>query len=124
MAQNWDIDPATGDYLQTGGAPIETDSLRVPAYYRLKIKAGKWMYAPNDAYGSTFNEIKKRQTGRDSSRVENAAAVALQPILDDGRAVSITIESLSANRNTVSLRAYIERQRGVVDQLEIPSLGV
>lgn len=124
MAQNWNIDPATGDYVLVGGAPEETDSLTVPAYFRLKISVNQWLYAPDTNYGSRFSQIKKRPTGRDTNKIENAAAVALQPILDDGRAVSITVDTTQANRTSVSLKAVIERQRGVFDQLEIPSLGV
>lgn len=124
MAQNWMIDPVTGDYVQENGAPVETDSLMVPAYFRLKIKRDGWMYAPDANYGSIFNRIKKNPTGGDTSKIENAGAVALQPILDDGRAVSITVETTFAARNSVGLDIKIERQRGVFDQLEIPALGV
>ena len=124
MAQNWDIDPKNGDYLLQGGSPIETDSLKVPAYYRLKISAGSWLYAPSNTFGSTFNLIKRQPTGRDANKVENAAAVALQPILDDGRAVSIAIDTVRATRGAVGLTVKIQRQRGVFDQLELPSVGV
>lgn len=124
MAQNWNIDPVSGDYVLVGGAPEQTDSLNIPAYFRLKIGVDTWLYAPDSNYGSRFSAIKKRPTGRDTSKIENAAAVALQPIVDDGRALSITVETTGANRNNVSLRAIIERQRGVFDQLDIPSLGV
>ena len=124
MSQNWNIDPARKDYVLVGGSPEQTDSLTVPAYFRLRITVGQWLYAPDSNYGSRFAEIKKRPTGRDTSKIENAASVALQPILDDGRAVSITVETNSANRSSVGLKTVIERQRGVFDQLEIPSLGV
>lgn len=124
MAQNWNIDPVTGDYVLVGGAPEQTDSLTIPAYIRLKTTVGQWLYAPDTKYGSRFALIKKRPTGRDTNKVENAAAVALQPILDDGRAVSITVDTTSANRTSVGLKVLIEKQRGVFDQLDIPSLGV
>lgn len=124
MAQNWNLNPATGDYVMNGGAPEQTDSLKIPAYVRLKVTVGQWLYAPDSNYGSRFKQIKKRPTGRDTAKVENAAAVALQPILDDGRALSITVETTSSNRSSVGLSTVIERQRGVFDQLEIPSLGV
>jgi len=124
MAQNWNLNPATGDYVMSGGSPEETDSLKIPAYIRMKVTVNQWLYAPDSSYGSRFSQIKKRPTGRDASRIENAAAVALQPILDDGRALSITVETTSSNRTSVGLKTAIERQRGVFDQLEIPSLGV
>ena len=80
------------------------------------------MYAPDTNYGSTFNRIKKNPTGGDTNKIENAGSVALQPILDDGRAVSITVDTIFAARNGVGLDIKIEKQRGVFDQLEIPSL--
>ena len=50
MNTGWDIDPVTGDYKMVGGAPSNTSSLTLPAYYRLKISRQQWMYAPNDKY--------------------------------------------------------------------------
>lgn len=122
--QNWNMNPVTGDYVMVGGSPQETDSLAIPAYIRLKTTVNKWMYAPDTSYGSGFANIKKRPTTRDTSKIENTAAVALQPILDDGRASSITVDTTSANRTSVGLSVKIEKQQGVIDQLEIPSLGV
>lgn len=34
MGQNWEIDPVTKDYVMKGGAPVNTDSLTIPAYIR------------------------------------------------------------------------------------------
>jgi len=122
MAQNWMVNPKTGDYEMENGAPLQTDSLVVPAYYRLKIARDGWMYAPDRNYGSTFNQIKKNPSGGDTTKIENTGSVALQPILDDGRAISITVETILAARNSVGLDIVIQRQRGVFDQLEIPAL--
>lgn len=122
--QSWDLDEKTGDYKMSGGAPVETDSLRVPAYLRLKIRRQGWMYAPDTAYGSDFWQIKKRQSTRDSTSIENAAARALQPIANDGRASSFTIDTDAVARNGVGLKIKIVEASGELDQLNLQSLGV
>lgn len=124
MAQNWLIDPTTRDYVMEDGAPVETDSLLVPAFHRLRIQQGSWMYQPDDRYGSRFSVFKKRETGGDMSDIENVALIALQPILDDGRASQIGVEATSATRHTVGLKAVVIKARGTFDQFEIPSLGI
>ena len=125
MAQNWNIDPMTKDYVMIGGAPEETDSLTVPAYFRLKITAGQWLYAPDPrTYGSRFSSIKKRPTGSDATLIESTAKAALQPIIDDGRAVGTVIKTTFSNRHAVGISVEIEKQQGVIDQLEIPSIGI
>lgn len=124
MSQHWDLDPKTGDYLLAGGSPIQVDSLRVPAYYRLKVRRNTWLYAPNDKYGSDFHLIKKRITGKDTSSIEGVAARALQPIADDGRAARLDISAVEATRHGVGLSVKILEQNGRLDQLSLPGLGV
>jgi phage gp46-like protein len=124
MAQNWDIDPKTGDYVMEGGAPKQTDSLKIAAYVRLKTPRTQWLYAPNTRYGSDFYLLQKRQTTRDASQVEAVAANALQPIADDGRARSIEVEAVVATRHGVGLETRIEEANGRIDNLLLPSLGV
>lgn len=123
MAQNWDIDEKTGDYLQVGGAPVETDSLRVPAYIRLKTKRTQWLYAPNENYGSDFYRLQKRQTNRDTSVVENIAARGLQPLLDDGRAQRIDIDFDAVTRNAVGIKTKIVSASGKAEELNLNPLG-
>lgn len=124
MAQNWEIDPKTGDYVMEGGAPKQTDSLRIPAYVRLKTPRTQWLYAPDERYGSDFYTIKKRQTTRDASQIETVAANALQPIADDGRARSIEVEATQVARHGVGLETKIVEASGRLDNLSLPSLGV
>lgn len=123
MAQNWDLDEKTGDYVMKGGAPVETDSLRVPAYNRLKIKRTQWMYAPSENYGSDFYRLKKRQTNTDTTAVENIAARGLQPILDDARAQRIDIDFDSVARNGVGLKIKIVSSQGKSEELKLNPLG-
>jgi phage gp46-like protein len=122
--QNWNIDPNKKDYVLERGSPQQTDSLTIPAYIRLKTRRGSYMYAPDDRFGSEFHLQKKRRTSVDNSSVEDLAAAAVQPIVDDGRASEILIEAEVKNRNNVSFTTKIIDQEGSVDTLEIKSLGV
>lgn len=106
------------------GSPKQTDSLRVPAYVRLKTPRNQWMYAPDESYGSDFHNLKKRQTTRDASQIETVAANALQPIADDGRARSIEVEATQVARHGVGLETKIAEASGRLDNLLLPSLGV
>lgn len=124
MTQYWDLNPVTGDYLQVGGLPVETDSLRVPAYYRLKVKRKKWLYAPNDLYGSDFHLINRRQTNSDGSLVEDTGGKALQPLLDDGRAQIIDVETAAVARHGIGINVKIISAAGRQDELNLLPLGV
>lgn len=124
MAQNWDLDPKNGDYIMEDGAPKQTDSLRIPAYVRLKTPRTRWLYAPDDRFGSDFYLLQKRQTTRDASQVETVAVNALQPIADDGRARSIEVDAVQVARHGVGLETKIVEASGRLDNLLLPSLGV
>jgi len=123
MAQNWDINERTGDYVMRGGAPLQTDSLRIPAYNRLKVKRTQWMYAPDVNYGSDFFRLKKRQTNTDTSAVENIAARGLQPLADDQRAQRIDIDFDAVARNGVGLKIKIVSAQGTAEELNLNPLG-
>ena len=72
MAQYWSLDPATGDYVLNGGAPVQITNLQIPAYYRWKIKRTRWLYAPNNKYGSDFFMLKKNiSSDNEITRVED-----------------------------------------------------
>lgn len=122
--QNWDLNEKTGDYLMSGGSPVQTDSLRIPAYMRLKIRKGGWLYAPDTKYGSDFWLVQKRQTSRDTSSIENAAARALQPIVNDGRASRIDVDNDAVSRNGVGLKCNLYTASGHQEQLNLQGIGV
>lgn len=124
MAQNWDIDPKKRDYLTASGAPVETDSLRVPAYFRLKIKRTKWLYAPDDKYGSDYYTLNKIPPNNAAQIIENVGAAALQPMANDGRASSINVQADQISRNGVSLTTTIIDASGQAEVVTFPSLGV
>lgn len=124
MAQTWLIDPKSGDYQLSGGRPVQTDSLEVAAYIRLKTPRTKWLYAPDTKYGSDFYLVKKRNTTNDSSALETVAATALQPIADDGRAVEITINTTQVARHGLALDVQLVRNNDKIDNLVLTGLGV
>jgi len=87
---SWTFDPQKGDYIITNGSPTKDTSLLFAAYVRLKVLREKWMYAPDNSYGSEFGNLKKRS--RDSRFLsQSLAESALKPLIDDGRAKSITV---------------------------------
>ena len=79
------IDPTTGDY--TGDS---SDSLANAVYLRLMTPLGSWWADPT--LGSLLHTLRRE---KDVSRVQQLAVQysrqALQPIIDDGRAQSISV---------------------------------
>lgn len=126
MSESWDINPMTKDYLQKDGSPVPTESLTVPAFYRLVIGRGRWLYAPDDKYGSDFYLIKKRFNGGDLSGLQNIGEKALQPIVDDGRASAVDIipdPAQQGSRYNSFLKVQITDSQGKVENLNLPPIG-
>lgn len=123
MNQGWKINPNSGDYIMEGGAPANTESLQLPAYYRLKINRNRWLYAPDNNYGSDLYLIRKNQTTKDASFVESVMARALQPIVNDGRARTIDVTATVRARHAVGLETKIEDAQGKVETLTLKGLG-
>ena len=122
--QGWLINPLTGDYVLNGGAPTQTNSLQLPAYYRLKIKRKKWMYAPSDDYGSDYYTVVKRPASNSNSLLETIGANALQPIVDDGRASSIEVQVVENVRHGSGLQVTITDSSGQVEVQTFKGVGV
>lgn len=118
--KNWDINPITGDYVMVGGAPTQTKSLKIPAYIRLKVKRGLWLYAPDAQYGSDYHLIK-HQTN--NNIIETTGISALQPLVDDGRASNITVETTDARRGGVALKTRIVDAQGEPEDIIFRPIG-
>lgn len=121
---DWKIDPVKKDYVMEKGSPVQTTSLTAPAYIRLKAPRRKWMYAPDDNYGSDLKLVKRRHSTDGTSVVEDLAAKALQPIADDGRASEINIKTTVASRNATGLEIQILDAQGNPETLKLPQIGV
>ena len=87
---SWLINPTTRDYVLEKGSPVKDKSLQFPAYARLRIGRGTWLYAPDADYGNDLHLIT-RQTKASPVLIENVMARALQPMIDDGRANTVEI---------------------------------
>lgn len=122
--QGWNINPTTGDYALEDGAPVETNSLQLPAYYRLKIKRGKWLYAPDNDYGCDFYTVVKRPLDNANTLLENIGAAALQPLITDGRASRIEMTVDAQNRYGVGLQCKIVDASGQVETQTFKGLGL
>lgn len=123
---SWMVNPATGDYVMEKGAPVPTESLKVPAYYRLASKRGTWLYAPNDQWGSDFHLQRKRFNGGDLSPLQNMGERALQPLIDDGRAADIAVgfdPNAQASRNNAALKVSILDAQGEIESFNFPRIG-
>lgn len=114
---SWKIDPSTGDYVIANGEPIHDNSLLFPAYARLKIGRNKWMYAPDNKYGSKFDLIKKRTTSTPQI-MEQIAQDALAPLTADSRAKKINVSVSFAFRHAQSLIIKILEQNGTTNNIE------
>lgn len=126
---SWTLDPTTGDYkMGANGAPIPTDDLRIPAYYRIRGHRGKWIYAPNNQWGSDLYLTRKRFASNDISGIASVINNALQPMVDDGRAISVSTDVSSSinfnSRSDVALDVDITDAQGKVQSLNLPPLGV
>lgn len=115
--QSWKVNPESGDYLLDKGRPVETNSLQMPAYFRLRTRRREWLYAPDDKYGSDFHTVTRNQTQNGPTFIEALAEQALQPVVDDGRASEIEITGKLESRSNVSLEVAITDSSGKIERL-------
>lgn len=81
------IDPYSGEYTQK-----RIDHLGNAVYFRLQTPLGSWW--ADTSFGSRLHELaREKDVPRIHILAEQYAAQALQPLLDDGRARSITVTS-------------------------------
>lgn len=122
--ESWKIDPRTGDYVMENGVPVPETSLRNPGFYRLKVKRTQWLYAPDSKYGSDYWTVKKRFNVIEANPLADIGEKALQPLVDDGRAQSVTVTPrASAGRNDAQLDATIVDANGEVENLNLPPVN-
>lgn len=90
------IDPTTGDYQRAinAGGELTRDpaaGLVNAAYLRLMTPLGSWW--GNAQLGSRLHELERaKDLARVATVAKQYAEQALQPLLDDGRAASISVE--------------------------------
>lgn len=103
------INPHTKDYVvdQKTGKPQEDTGLRTPAYFRLTIPRQRWLYAPDNQYGSDFFELKKNITSSFGSRVTDVATRALRQFIQETRALDVEVELVERSRHGAGLNIRI-----------------
>jgi len=107
---NWLVDSKTGDYQMLAGNPVQDDSLVTVAYLLLKTPRTKWMYAPDVTYGSDYYSLHIRV--KDYSALIEAGQRALQPLLDSGRAKSVSVDLTNSARGGAELKISIVDNSG------------
>lgn len=95
----WNRNPKNGDYVVVNGSPESTNDLKVPAYMRLKTGRGKWLYAKSKSFGSMIGDVKKLPARKNEAVLERLTEQALQPMIDDGRAQSVTVHMVDGDRD-------------------------
>jgi phage gp46-like protein len=119
---SWLIDPRTGDYDIANGDPQRDETLRFPAYVRLRLASGSWLYAPDASYGSVFGTVKKRTTNS-ITLLSQIAEAALAPLIDDGRAVTVAVDPVSSGRNSEEMAITITERDGELTQFQLNPVG-
>jgi phage gp46-like protein len=92
------LDPTTGDYVFTEGSPLNDPAggLGNAVYVRLKTPLGSYWADPS--VGSRLHELaREKDTPRIRGLYEQYCEQALKPIVQDGRAESITVNALAVN---------------------------
>lgn len=117
------IDPKTGDYVSSGGAPVKTTSVLPAAYRNMRMHQGEWMYWPEG--GSRFHTLQKhRTTSTDDRKIEAMAVQSLKPMIDDGRADSVSCTILRSSRSSVGMQTRIAVGQEAPQVLNLDSIGV
>ncbi len=118
--ESWLMNPGTRDYEQSGGSPVIDKSLKMPIYFRTLVPRTRWMYAPDNTYGSDFWQYKNKQGPNAPSVVESIEQRALQPILDDGRALRIDVSPINDPRVGIQLNVTARDASG--EDVEVSAL--
>lgn len=112
MDQN--ISPATGDYTRR-----RIHTLHNAVYLRLATPLGS--YWADVSLGSRLHELKRE---KDVSRVHKLAkqyaSQALQPLLDDGRAKNITVDTRKGQSGWLLLLITVTDNTGTPQTFEHP----
>lgn len=121
--QSFKIDPTTKDYEVENGRPVIDRGLQTPAYFRLKVPRTKWLYAPDNRYGSDFwTQQVRNDTGR-GTVLEGIGKRALLPILEDGRASEITVAVELVSRNAIQMTATLTDAQGEPEEIKLNPIG-
>lgn len=118
------INPQTGDYQADAVRPGEwardpANGLLNAAYLRLMTPLGSWF---GDAtLGSRLHELaREKDVARAALLARQYAEQALQPLLDGGRAQSISVRTERGGGGRLALAIELVDARGVSSAFELP----
>lgn len=122
--ESWKVVPTSGDYeIDSQGKPVIDKGLLTPSYFRMKVPRTQWLYAPDANYGSDFYNFKRRHVATDFRIIEGIAEKALQPFLDDGRAVVVDAVTTFDSRNSTAIDVKITDAAGDTQQQTFEPIG-
>ncbi|KNC91097.1 phage GP46 family protein [Trabulsiella odontotermitis] len=107
------LDPSTGDYTDT-----RTTGLENAVYVRLTTPLGSWLYNP--LLGSRLHELPRKDTEEVRALAESYAWQALQPLVSDGRATSVTVSATRRRAGWIDMSIVVERPDGGLVTYEHP----
>lgn len=108
------LEPQTGSYAGT-----RTTTLANAVYLRLQTPLGSWW--ADRTLGSRLHELKReKDTPRVAKLAQQYAQQALQPIIDDGRATSITASTARPKSGWLILHIEVVHAGGKVEHFQHP----
>lgn len=107
------IDPVTGDYRIEAGAPLRdaAGGLANAVYLRLMTPLGAYWAQPD--VGSRLHELARtKDLARVAVLARQYAEQALQPLIDDGRALAMEVSTERPRNGRLHLRIQVQAASG------------
>ena len=118
------IDAETRDYeTDDQGRPVIDKGLKTPAFVRLRTPRTRWMYAPNDRYGSDYYTVRKNLTTSDGSNLVNIGEQALAPLVEDQRAAQVDGSVVERTRHGALVKFALVDATGEAEETLIVPVG-
>lgn len=107
------IHPITGDYTGDMTAGVENAAL-----IRLKTPLGTWPFAPH--VGSKLHQLPQKDLDEARALAEQYAWQALEPLVQGGRATSVTVVATRRRPGWIDLSVSIRQANGDMVNFEHP----
>lgn len=123
MNHSFYIDPVKKDYVVDKGNPVIDTGLKTPAYIRVKTPRDGWLYTTDSSFGSSLNRLKKLKTVKPDRQVQNLIEKALQPLIDEGRALGVEVETSERSRHNIAEKVKITDASGNQEEIVLIPVG-
>jgi phage gp46-like protein len=119
---SWKLDSNSGDYVlnSKGNAVIDT-TFATPAIIRLRAQRTQWMYAPDINWGSDYYTTTVRLNN--SKLLDNIGTRALQPLVTEGLALNVQVQTVAASRINFTQQATIVENNGQQTTVNFSPVG-